>query len=387
MGTQQTMKINMRKTAALWMVLSACLAAPTLAEPAAAPPIAAPLPAWCLGPFVRETSVNPIITPRADTTFLDPMTNATIKWEGDHTFNPAATVYQGRTYLLYRAEDDSGAGGIGSHTSRIGLASSTDGLHFTRRPTPVLYPANDDQKANDWTGGCEDPRCVEAEDGTYVLTYTSWNHAIARLSVATSPDLIHWTKHGPVFADADGGKFRDTYCKSGAILTRPGHHLVAAKVNGKYWMYWGEGTVSLATSSDLIHWDPVLDANGKIQGLLKTRPGRFDSALAEGGPPAVLLPQGIVVLYNGKNAGGDKGDPNVSPGAYSDGEALFDPKDPARLEDRLDHPFLQPQAAFESTGQYAAGTVFIEGLTHFHNHWHLYYGTADSYVATATSEK
>ena len=128
-------------------------------------------------------------------------------------------------------------------------------------------------------------------------------------------------------------------------------------------MYWGEGTVSLATSSDLIHWDPVLDANGNIEGLLKTRPGHFDSALVEGGPPAVLLHRASSSCTTARTRAG-RGDPNVSPGAYSDGQALFDPKDPTRLEARLDHPFLQPQAAFESTGQYAAGTVFIEGLTY-----------------------
>lgn len=334
---------------------------------------------------MRETSVNPIITPRGDTTFLDPMSNAPVAWESAHTFNPAATVYKGRVYLLYRAEDNSGAGGIGSHTSRIGLAESRDGLHFTRRAAPVLYPGNDDQKPNDWTGGCEDPRCVATNDGTFVLTYTEWNHAVARLAVATSRDLLHWTKRGPAFAAADGGRFRDLYCKSGAILTAPkGDQLVAVKINGRYWMYWGEGAVHLATSSDLIAWNPVLDASGNLRDILKTRAGKFDSDLVEGGPPAVLLSQGIVVLYNGKNAGSG-GDPNVPGGAYSGGEALFDPKDPTHLEARLDHPFIQPQSAFEVTGQYAAGTVFIEGLARFHGRWRLYFGTADSDVATASA--
>ena len=165
------MKVSAKIMAACWMALPICLVSLALADPAAvppvtAPPIAAPLPAWCLGPFMRETKVNPIITPRSDTTFPDPMTNAPDAWEASHTFNPAAAVYKGRVFVLYRAENGSTSGGIGAHTSRIGLAESKDGLHFTRRPIPVLYPDNDGQKANDWTGGSEDPRCVEAEDGT-----------------------------------------------------------------------------------------------------------------------------------------------------------------------------------------------------------------------------
>ena len=43
------------------------------------------------------------------------------------TFNPAATVRNGKIALLFRAEDNS-ATGIGMRTSRIGLAYSEDGI-------------------------------------------------------------------------------------------------------------------------------------------------------------------------------------------------------------------------------------------------------------------
>jgi predicted GH43/DUF377 family glycosyl hydrolase len=88
-----------------------------------------------------------------------------------------------------------------------------------------------------------------------------------------------------------------------------------------------------------------------------------------------------VVLYNGKNA--SHGDPALSPGVYSDGQALFDAQDPTHLIARTDKPFYQPEAAYERTGQYAAGTTFIEGLVFFQGKWFLYYGCADSFVAVA----
>jgi len=78
---------------------------------------------------------------------------------------------------------------LGHRTSRIGLAVSTDGVHFTKFPTPVLYPDSTEYMQWDWPGGCEDPRIVEKKDGTYVMMYTSWNNDVARLSVATSADL------------------------------------------------------------------------------------------------------------------------------------------------------------------------------------------------------
>lgn len=85
-------------------------------------------------------------------------------------------------------------------TSRIELSTSDDGVHFTRRGEPVLYPDEDDQKMNEWDGGCEDPRVIATPDGSFVMTYTQWNGNIPRLATATSRDLVNWTKHGPVFA-------------------------------------------------------------------------------------------------------------------------------------------------------------------------------------------
>jgi predicted GH43/DUF377 family glycosyl hydrolase len=339
--------------------------------------------AWALGPFSRPAGVNPLIRPDTNAWFKCPMTGTEARWAALHTFNPAAVARNGRVYVFYRAEDASGAMQIGGHTSRIGLAESTDGQHFVCRPEPVLFPDADNQRTNEWTGGCEDPRVVETEAGELVMTYTEYcrndTHAIARLGVATSRDLIHWTKHGPAFEKL-GGDFAKHGCKSGAILTRLAHgRLVAARLMGKYWMYWGEGDIRLASSEDLLNWVP-----GPV--VLPARQGKFDSALAEAGPPPVITDQGIVVLYNGKNAEQD-GDPSISGGAYCGGQALFDLNHPEKLMARTDAPFYRPEADFERTGQYQAGTTFLEGLVFFKGRWLLYYGCADSYVAMAESEK
>src|ERR1700736_4711981 len=110
---------------------------------------------WELGPFARPASGNPVITPRPESSFDDPIAKKPVQWEALHTFNPAAIVRQGKVYVLYRAEDNSGKMQIGMHTSRLGLAESEDGLHFTRGLQPVFYPAGDDQKAREWPGGVE----------------------------------------------------------------------------------------------------------------------------------------------------------------------------------------------------------------------------------------
>ena len=342
--------------------------------------------AWQLGPFVRPAGgVNPVVRPDPASVFDCPMRGRPVHWEAAHTFNPAAVVRNGKVVVLYRAEDASGAMAIGGHTSRLGMATSADGLHFTREPAPVFYPADDAQRADEWEGGCEDPRLITAPDGTYVLTYTQWNHKLPRLAVATSPDLHRWTKHGCAFADAT--RYAHESTKSGAILGRlVDGNLVATQVNGHYWMYWGEGDVKLATSDDLVRWTTVESSPGHPLAVLPRRKGHFDSDLAEGGPPAVLTDRGIVVLYNGKNAGGTKGDPAIGAGAYSVGQALFDPTEPAKLLDRPAAPCYGPAEPWERTGQYAAGTTFAEGLVRFHDKWFLYYGCADSLVGVAVAD-
>ena len=340
---------------------------------------------WQLGPFTKPLAVNPVISPRTTSSFRSPLGDSVARWEEYATFNPAAVVRDGKVHLLYRAEDASGSEIIGGHTSRLGLAVSDDGLRFTRRPSPVLYPDNDAQTANEWPGGVEDPRIVEAEDGRYVLTYTQWNRQVPKLAVATSRDLVQWTKHGPAFAKAGGGKYLARETKSGAILARVvGERLVATKVAGKYWMYWGVPDVGIATSDDLISWTPLEDAEGRAVKVLAPRPGYFDSWLVEAGPPAILTDRGIVVLYNAGNSG-THGDPRLPERIYTGGQALFDAANPIRLLARTDEPFIRPTEPYERTGQYKEGTTFVEGLVPFRGRGLLYYGTADSRVGVAVA--
>ena len=347
--------------------------------------LAQSLPSWVIGPFTRPANGNPVISPNPASTFQDPILKKPVQWEALHTFNPAAIVRGGKVYVLYRAEDNSGKMQIGMHTSRLGLAESEDGIHFTRQPAPVFFPSEDNEKTREWPGGVEDPRIVEGEGGIYVLTYTQWNRKTYSVGIATSSDLQHWTRQGPAFLNAAGGKYANLKYKSAGIVTRldpEKNRLIAARIDGKYWMYWGEGAIHIATSDDLAHWTPVEDANGAPLELLRPRAGHFDSTFPETGPPPVLTDAGIVVLYNGKNADND-GDPSMGPGAYAAGEALFDANDPRHLLQQTDAPVLKPELPYEKTGQYAAGTTFAEGLVWFRNQWLLYYGCADSLVAVA----
>jgi predicted GH43/DUF377 family glycosyl hydrolase len=358
---------------------------------------ALPPPAdWKLVGFAKVDSVNPIMGPSPVGSFQDPILKQPVRWEEKDVFNPAVVVKDGKLYMLYRAENK--VSKIGK-ASRIGLAVSTDGLHFARQPQPVFYPSNDAQKKYEWPGGTEDPRVVEGPNHVYYMTYTAYDGTLARLLVASSPDLQHWTKYGSVFAQAAGGQYANKWSKSGAIVSRyePDGRIVATKINGKYWMYWGDAQIWAATSDDLIHWTPVEMAAGEkppvplraqaltiptLKVVLPTRAGKFDSDLVESGPPAMLTDQGIRLIYNSRNdpAFGDK---SLPLGTYSAAQALFDRNDPTKLLQRMDTYFMRPERPYEKTGQ-VNQVVFLEGLARFKSQWFLYYGTADSKIAVAT---
>ena len=374
---------------------------------------------WVIGPFTRPSEA-PVIEPNPFYYFTDPITQQKTLWDALHTFNPAATITaSGEVAVVFRAEDASGAAKIGEHVSRLGLATSKDGLFFTVEGAPVLYMQNDPQKVNEYPGGVEDPRIVVAPDGTYVMTYTQWarDRGQYTVGIATSKNLRDWTKWGPAFKHAGNGRYDKLLYKSAGILTELHNgRIQAVKLHGKYWMYWGEIQIHLATSTDLIHWTPVLDpATGLPRVVMSARAGHFDSGFPEVGPPPLLTKKGIVLIYNGKNSlagttdaktsqasgvpagnatasdlsasGADlAGDPTIRPGAYSVGEALFSVSAPEKLLERTERPVLTPMWPYERSGQYAAGTTFAEGLVASQGQWLLYYGAADSVIGVATAE-
>jgi predicted GH43/DUF377 family glycosyl hydrolase len=348
---------------------------------------------WELLPFTKIDSVNPIMTPHTDK-FFDPIRKTQVAWEAKDVFNPAAIVRHDTLFLLYRAQDKIGKP---DGTSRIGLAWSTDGMYFSHMASPVLFPGNDQYKKYEWQGGCEDPRLVEDSLGTYYLTYTAYEGKTARLFVATSTDLVHWTKHGAAFEKAYDGKYMNAWSKSGAIVsTYADGKIVATKINGKYWMYWGDKYIWAATSDDLLNWTPVETASNTQQAydsvyanfnisslkiVVPTRNGMFDNNLVESGPPAMITDKGIVLLYNGRNVPRN-GDTSLAEGTYASSQVLLDKNDPTKIIDRMNTYFMKPDKRYEIFGQ-VNRVCFIEALAQYKNHWWLYYGTADSKIAVA----
>jgi len=293
-----------------------------------------PFGAW------HRTSNRPVIAPQGD------------GWESAGTFNPSVIRHDGQIVMLYRAQDSNG-------TSRLGYATSADGVRFIRRPEPILSPETEYERG----GGLEDPRLVKIDD-TYYLTYTGYNKTDAQLCLATSKDLVHWDRKG-VILPAYKGRWNVGWTKAGAI--------VPEKIDGKYWMYF-LGTAAdktdqmgLAYSQDLVHWTDALDVP-----VLPRRPGRFDSRVVEPGPPPIVTSEAITLIYNGADDGL----------VYRTGVARFDRADPRRVLSRTETPVFAPETDWEKVGQ-VPNVVFVEGMVRQGTRWLFYYGGADKYVGVA----
>jgi predicted GH43/DUF377 family glycosyl hydrolase len=304
--------------------------------------IAAPEPTKSLKQWERLNGGNPIMAPKGD------------GFESAGVFNPAVVKKDREYVMLYRAQDKDG-------TSRLGYAHSTDGIHFVRRSEPVLVPETDYEK----DGGVEDPRIVRIGI-TYFLTYTSYNKKDAQLCLATSKDLIHWERKG-IIMPAYKGRWNMGWPKSGAILTQ--------KIKGRYWMYFlGDSAkdvheTGVAYSYDLIHWTEALD-----EPLVRPRPGYFDAKVVEPGPPPIMTPEGILLIYNGAD----------ERSVFATGWVLFDKNDPTKVIARSDTPIFTVKQEWEKSGQ-VPNVVFVEGAVQQGNRWLFYYGGADRFVGVAAA--
>jgi len=290
-----------------------------------------------IGPFV-DYEDNPILTPAEGI-------------QSKAVFNPTVIVDKGVFNMLYRAES--------MHdelTGRIMLAHSEDGIRFTPIPNPVIVPENEYERY-----GCEDPRIVKFGDLFY-LTYNGahiWSETLKYYSqacLATSEDLLHWKKHGPMLEQKMG-----SWCwmghKSAAI--------VPCKLGDRYVMYFegrgipgpGRERIGIAYSEDLIHWEA--DLSGPV---LLPREDSFDSKGLEPGC-ALVIEEGILLIYNSWSW------ENI----FRPGWALFSKQQPNKLIARCAEPLLDREEEI----------IFTEGLIKSGERWFLYYGLNDKVIHLA----
>ncbi|MCD4761709.1 hypothetical protein K8R32_02000 [bacterium] len=294
------------------------------------------------------------------------------QWENLKVYNPGALYYKNKFHLLYRAMGKLGI-------SNIGYAASPDGEKFTRNKTPLLK-----SKLNIESRGLEDPR-INKVGNKFFMTYTAYDGATARLCLMTSPDLKNWQRHNEIFPNWNSeraGEFLLPWDPAQANHKAKKHWLKAGaifpeKLNGKYWMFFGDRLIWYATSKNGINWVP------EYEPLLKPRRGFFDSVHVEIGPPPIRTKQGWLVLYHGV-------DESIT---YRLGFLLLDSHNPTKIIKRSKKPIFRPRENYELSGQvditqnkkYLPQVIFCNGAILEKNLLRIYYGAGDSVICTATA--
>ena len=161
-------------------------------------------------------------------------------WEGAYIAANGSALAEGTRLLYwYQAGDP----------PRIGLAETTDGKRWRKRPEPVVGVG----PRGSWDErGVADPYVIRA-GGSYYMYFLGQDRARRqRLGVARSGDGIHWEKFrgNPILELGDFGAFDENGLGEPAVWTQ----------HGRYWMiYTGRDRgevrrMGFAASADGVRW-------------------------------------------------------------------------------------------------------------------------------------
>ena len=147
-----------------------------------------------------------------------------------------------------------------------GVAISDDGLTWRRAKSTYILSVHDDDVGK-WEQSCIYQPWLVEQNGGFFDFYNAANGGIEQLGMATSDDLLNWSRYpgNPVVRNRAGG-YDEQFCSDGKVF-RDGDHWTM--------FYFGVGRggahIMVAFSRDLIHWtahpEPLYKAGGHPGGL------------------------------------------------------------------------------------------------------------------------
>lgn len=268
-----------------------------------------------------------------------------MEWEAGGVFAPAVVQRHDGYHMLYRAFGR-------DHISRLGYATSPDGLAWRRHTKPVAVPEFPDEHY-----GLEDPRSVVI-DGVLLTCYTA-------ASGHQEKDGWHWRTRIHFLSSRDNNTFVRIIPKLPDFNNKDAT-LFPRKINGSYYMLHRPiPDIWISRSEDLVNWSDH-------RRLLAPVEGSWQSLRIGAGPPPIETDQGWLLFTHGVAA-------DLT---YCMSAVLLDLEDPSIVKARLPYPLLVPGTSYELNG-YVPRVVFGTGLTKEGDTLRLYYGGADYDIAAA----
>ena len=316
-----------------------------------------------------ERSVkNPIISPTM------------YSWESEAAFNPAAVVSGGKVHLFYRALGQDGV-------SRIGYASSKDGVNFdTRLSYPVYVAQNFEEAQKHWPftsparltynpsiyasgggwGGCEDPRAVIINGCVYMTfnMFNGWNSMRVAVTSIKEENLIN-------------GKW---IWENFSYLSRPGDRqknwvLFPEKINGKFAIFHNldkgdPNKVHIAYINKLTMLETPSEKDAPDPQRLPDHDVAWHYRTRSAACPPIKTKEGWLLLYHAM----DRRESH----RYKLGALILDLKNPEKVLYRSNVPILEPDEWYENDSKpgiiYANGAIIKDGnLSCFLKKRPLYY--------------
>ncbi len=113
-----------------------------------------------------------------------------LDWDGKSIHHPVCIKWKGLYYMFY-----SGSSVNDPHiVKNIGVAISTDGVHFFKfSENPIVVTGSD------WDRNYVRPSRPVLINGVWYMFYWGYNGIERSIGIATSQDLLHWTKQGKLF--------------------------------------------------------------------------------------------------------------------------------------------------------------------------------------------
>ena len=304
-------------------------------------------------------------------------------WESEAVFNPGAVMHNGRVHLFYRAL---GPDGI----SRVGYASSKDGVHFDKRyPHPVYMPESvkESTKHHPYTsparlvydtslyvsgggwGGCEDPRAVKIDDRIYLTfnIFNGWDSIRVGLTSIAENDL-----------EQGVWRWRKVNFLSPVNERHKNWVLFPEKIGGKYALFHNlfdedPNKVRVEYLDNLEGAIPKFDSPNPH--YMPNREVAWHNRTRSAGPPPIKTKYGWLLFYHAM----DTHDPD----RYKLGAVLLDSEDPRKVLYRSNYPVLEPDEWYENDWKpgiiYASGAI-VKGDTLF-----IYYGGGDKHIGVAST--
>ncbi|HEX9319651.1 MAG TPA: hypothetical protein VF884_12020 [Nitrososphaeraceae archaeon] len=283
-------------------------------------------------------------------------------WESKAVFN-CGILNDGKTiHMLYRA-----VGEYEKYVSRIGYASSSDGILFNRRREVAISPQEYYEKY-----GLEDPRLMRIGSSTYV-TYVVLSDYVrampsASTALAQTDDFLHYKRTGII--TIPGSDDKDTVLFPSEnnedknlrfrILHRPSSWVGPGYNTDKPSIWLGEGDSITSYDKHTLLIKPEHDWESLKVGV---------------GIPPIKTEKGWLVIYHGVS----------SERVYSAGAFLLDTSEPTKILGRTKEPILKPEETYERNGD-VGNVVFPTGACILDSTLYVYYGGADKVCCLATTD-